>query len=167
MGGKCYSKPRNSLQPPLKPSNFGGDIQTDLPTAYIPVPKISHAMNNDGVITLRDLGNEFEEPLFMQKKKKNLMDAFMKASDGDGSFPTETSASPVGLYSLMPLSWGRGYFKSQWGSATWRTTVQVPPQPASPAALLRIDSTGSVHIPRPEMITGHGLAAAISSLLGA
>lgn len=95
MGGKCYSKPRKSLQPPPKPSNFGGDIQTDLPTACIPVPKISNAMNNDGVITSRDLSNELEEPLFMQKK--NLMDAFMKASNEDGSFPTEMSASPVGL----------------------------------------------------------------------
>lgn len=96
IGGKCYSKPRNSLQPAPKPSNLGGDIQTDLPTACIPVPKISNAMNNDGVITSRDLSNELEEPLFMQKKKY-LMDAFMKASDGDGSFPTEMSACPVGL----------------------------------------------------------------------
>lgn len=71
MGGKCYSKPRNSLQPAPKPSNLGGDIQTDLPTACIPVPKISNAMNNDGVITSRDLSNELEEPLFMQKKKSH------------------------------------------------------------------------------------------------
>lgn len=49
-------------------SKFGGDTQTNLPAACTPVYKISNAMNNDGVITSRDLGNEFEALFFLCKK---------------------------------------------------------------------------------------------------
>lgn len=40
-------------------------------------------MNKDGVITLGNLGNELEKPLFVQK------------SEGNGSFLTEMTVPPV------------------------------------------------------------------------
>ena len=169
MGGKCYSKPRNSLQPPPKPSNFGGDIQTDRPTACVPVPKISNAMNNDGVITLRDLSNELEKPLFMQKKPTH--GCFYegkrwgwKFSNRDVSISSRTGVDCTVSHHCP----GEGaIFKARGEVPCGGPLSRSPPQPGSPAALLRIHSTGFVHTPRPETITGRGLAAAISSLLGA
>jgi len=110
-------------------------------------PKINTA------ILSGNLGNESEE----QRKKISWMLLCRQVMGME--------ASPVGPYSLTPLSWGRGCFQSPEGSATWRTTVQLPPQPGSRAVFPRIDSTGPVHLPGPETITG--LAAAVSSLLGA
>lgn len=104
-----------------------------------------------------DLGNEFEEPLFMQNK--NLMDAFMKASNGDRSFPS------VGCRHLQQDCTVSCCLEEE-------ARGEVPPEgplSRSPAAGLSHSSpetTGCVHILRLETITGHGLAAAISSLLG-
>lgn len=84
--------------------------------------------------------------LFLRnKEKKYLMDAFMKASDGDGSFPS------VGCQHLSRCPGEEAVFEARGEVPPAGPQSRLPPHPGCPTALLRTNSTGPVHIPWPEI----------------
>lgn len=97
-----------------------------------------------------DLGNEFEQPFFMQKKLSYR--CFYEGKRRGWKFSiSRMSASPVGLHSLV-LFWGRGWFLKPGGRCHLEDhSPGPPPQPGCPTAFLRIDSADPVHISWPEI----------------